>query len=339
MPSLPAPFQRVHDFTFRGSNAITTSKLPELIEIFCNVTRARGRVEKYVAELELRLRRLCQLGGMNSTRGMTATKIELAIGRVRATPLRRAAGVSPYTVANYLRAMRMFTRWLQREKLIAHDPCLNIRAAGLREDPRHPRRALTTAEVAALLTAAERGAEVWGMKGGDRRLFYEVLLTTGLRSGELRRVPIGWCYLDGDDPHILLPAKATKNRRAATVPVPRELAVRLAKNVDGKFATAPLFQMPDESNVVRMLRHDLRAAHVRYQTVKGYADVHALRHTFITRLVQVGTDLSCVKELARHSTLRMTEVYAHADDSGMLNAVDRVHQSSLQAMANAGRAA
>ena len=50
---------------------------------------------------------------------------------------------------------------------------------------------------------------------------------------------------------------------------------------------------------------------------------HTLRHTYASWLVEGGTDLYTVKELMGHSTLAMTERYAHLGNGVLRKAVDR----------------
>ena len=46
---------------------------------------------------------------------------------------------------------------------------------------------------------------------------------------------------------------------------------------------------------------------------------HSTRHTFITRLTENGSNIGTVKELARHSTITMTNDYVHvASDTNQL---------------------
>ena len=54
---------------------------------------------------------------------------------------------------------------------------------------------------------------------------------------------------------------------------------------------------------------------------------HTLRHTFASWLVENGENLYTVKELMGHSTLTMTERYAHLGNGTLHNAVKRMEQS------------
>lgn len=54
------------------------------------------------------------------------------------------------------------------------------------------------------------------------------------------------------------------------------------------------------------------------------ATFHTLRHTFASWLVENGTDLYYIKELLGHSTIALTERYAHIGDNALRAAVQRL---------------
>ncbi len=106
-----------------------------------------------------------------------------------------------------------------------------------------------------------------------------------------------------------------------------------------------MFNLPDKT--ASMLRRDLaaaRAAWVEAATTKAerelrhnsdfleytdhagkVADFHALRHTFISRLVESGASVKVAQELARHSTPTLTiGRYAHAKLHDLSTALDNL---------------
>src|SRR5262249_15706151 len=73
------------------------------------------------------------------------------------------------------------------------------------------------------------------------------------------------------------------------------------------------------------LQADLRSAGVLYETEEGFADFHAIRHTFITALTKSNAPVKIVQSLARHSTPTLTlNCYSHVglfDQSSALEAL------------------
>jgi integrase len=51
---------------------------------------------------------------------------------------------------------------------------------------------------------------------------------------------------------------------------------------------------------------------------------HYLRHTALTRLIQKGTDIRTVKDIAGHSSLKTTQRYLHSSDKIQQQAVEKL---------------
>jgi len=58
---------------------------------------------------------------------------------------------------------------------------------------------------------------------------------------------------------------------------------------------------------------------------------HSLRHTFASRLVEGGTDLYATSKLMGHSSIRMTERYAHLSPDKFKDAINILHTANSEA--------
>jgi site-specific recombinase XerD len=79
-------------------------------------------------------------------------------------------------------------------------------------------------------------------------------------------------------------------------------------------------------NFVNTLYDDIEAAGIPRKDAAGRVlDLHALRHTFGTRLIAAGVDIKTVQALMRHSTPVLTlGIYVHSDRARLRQAVEQL---------------
>ena len=158
--------------------------------------------------------------------------------------------------------------------------------------------------------------------GRERALLYAVLVSTGLRKGELAALTVADVLLDEPQPVVVLPAADAKNGQRATLPLRADVAAELRAWIAEKAeavcrqragvvgmtaapADAPLFYVP--AALVKILDRDLAAAGIPKRDDRGRTvDVHALRHTFATHLVAAGVAPRTAQAALRHSSLELT---------------------------------
>ena len=58
-----------------------------------------------------------------------------------------------------------------------------------------------------------------------------------------------------------------------------------------------------------------RVREVLGDDLSGKITPHSFRHYFVTRVLQVSSNLKLAQELARHSNIAVTQRYAHLSDS------------------------
>jgi len=212
-----------------------------------------------------------------------------------------------------------------------------------------------------IVDAAERGracmrpeaAAQFDRLGRERALIYRVLVTTGLRRGELAALTVGDVLLDDDRPAIMLRGADAKNGKRATLPLRADVADELRAWIDEKAEAvcrervgvagvvsaiddAPLFDVPDK--LVRILDRDLAAAGIPKRDDRGRTvDVHAMRGTFATHLAAAGVSPVTLKTLMRHARIETT--LKHYTDPALLDVAGAVEMLPAVATSSASTVA
>jgi len=173
------------------------------------------------------------------------------------------------------------------------------------------------------------------MIGAERSLLYDTAIQTGLRSNELRSLTRGRLYLNADPPYITCKGQSTKNGKDARQYIQPCLAADLKAHITTKAPKAPVFNLPHETNLARMLRDDLAEARKQWLSEakddpqelaqrqqsdfltdtndEGEVfDFHCLRHTCGAWLSMTGAHPKTVQTVMRHSTIVLTmDTYGH----------------------------
>jgi len=308
--------------------------------------KAKAVTVKQAETVEARVTHMLALCKAEHISQISPSAVQGALGTIReagASKQSRKKGASLQTCNHYLRAVKQFTRWLWRDGRAREDTLTHLSGFNVQLDRRHDRRALTDEELARLIQEAERGPVVRGMTGPDRAILYQVAVGTGLRANELRNLVPGSFDFDADPPTVTVEAAYSKHRRKDVQPIRRDLTGLLRPWIKGKEVAQPAFNMPDKP--VKLILADLAAAREariaearsedeqkqrRQTTFLAYqdaanrvADFHALRHTYISRLVASGANIKVAQELARHSSPTLTlGRYAHVQLVDQTRALD-----------------
>lgn len=139
------------------------------------------------------------------------------------------------------------------------------------------------------------------------RLLHDIIITalyTGFRKNEI--LNLKWDNVDLKQDKITLYPEQTKNKKFHIIPIHpvlKEVLLYWYSNRKGDY----VFHR-DGKQVV-----SIREAFARACKRAGIEDLrfHDLRHTFATKLVNMGVDIYIIKELLNHSDIRMTLRYAH----------------------------
>lgn len=199
------------------------------------------------------------------------------------------------TVNDILANAQGFFRWLRQQRLLQDNPLEFVQRIDTRGH-RPCRRALSTREFTTLLQVCPF----------FRKVVYATALYTGLRRKELNNLTWSDFKFEATLPHLLVPASITKNRKEAILPLHPELTAVLQrlKPTDVDPTVRPFWHRVPR---IETLRKDLKEAKIPLRDEQGRrVDFHSLRMTFGTTMLASGVHPIVVKELMRHSDLKLT---------------------------------
>jgi len=155
---------------------------------------------------------------------------------------------------------------------------------------------------------------------------FEVLIDTGLRFGELMRIDGN---RDIDHKHRALSVWESKADLPRTIPLTQRAYTVLKRRITthGLHNKGTLFPYHEQ-----WMRHDWD----RMKDAMGLVDddqfvIHALRHTFASRLVQRGVAIQVVQQLLGHKDIKMTMRYAHLSPANLSAAIAVLEPSKVNA--------
>lgn len=188
---------------------------------------------------------------------------------------------------------------------------------GIRLDnPVSRQRLKSTALRLRYLTKVEAHALVAAAGKKQVAAFIQLALHTGCRKTEL--LTLRWADIDLARRYLLLRPENTKANKARAIPL-NQSAIKALEQL----------QRGNDSEWVFAKRNGERKKTMNWGFRKslesaGIEDfhIHDLRHTFASWLVSEGVELIKVRDLLGHSTIKMTERYAHLMPERLLDAVE-----------------
>jgi integrase/recombinase XerD len=230
--------------------------------------------------------------------------------------------LSPSTVRRRLACLRAFFRYLD-ENGDAADPFVGWRL----KLPRRKRlpRTLSRDETTSLLAATRRGAARRSLPISGLRTEVRLMISTGIRVGELCTIRVGDVSHDGST--LRIHGKGSRDRIVYITNVDLRTDLRkLASFRQKSFGSvSPLFV---NRNGQRMRPHSFRS---QLRSFAGNAGLqrrvtpHMLRHTAATLLIESGVDIRIVQRLLGHSSIATTEIYTHVSDETLRSTLERAN--------------
>jgi integrase/recombinase XerD len=214
--------------------------------------------------------------------------------------------LSSGTISRSLVAIRLFHRFLVREKLSLKDPTDVIDSPKLwRKIP----DALSLNEIEKLLSAPDTRK----VNGTRDKAILETMYASGLRVSELISLRITDVNLDAGFIRCL-----GKGRKERVVPLGRDAIASIRRYLAGprqklikKKISELLFLNHSGNKISRIYIWKLTKLYAKQARIKNPVKPHTLRHSFATHLLERGADLRSVQEMLGHANISTTQVYTH----------------------------
>jgi integrase len=153
--------------------------------------------------------------------------------------------------------------------------------------------------------------------------FITLAVCTGCRKGEL--LSLRWVDVDYEQSTLRIGGKVSKNGKTRGVPLSKEALKAL--NTQRRFT---MKHCPETPWVfANKLGERIQSVQTSFETARRKAGlddcrVHDLRHTAASLMVKSGVPLAVVRDVLGHSTIKMTERYAHLAPENLRKAVELV---------------
>jgi len=247
--------------------------------------------------------------------------------------------LSGITRNEYIVSIKSFTSWAVQSRRIDPDPLITLKRTGRKAiKPKHPRRALTMAEIGRLLEATTRRPllEVQTVRTGknkgkpvgrvskeardkmiqlgqERRVSCLLAYWTGLRRNEIKRLQWRDIDLDVVPARTRLRAETTKSRRADVQVIHPQLAEALREWQPKRVRKnqAVVSSVPG----MTVMKLDLKLAGIEHGNEQiSYADLHAQRMSLSTSMAVHRLSPRVRQAHMRHADPRLTDV-TYMDES------------------------
>jgi integrase len=206
----------------------------------------------------------------------------------------------------------IFNRAIKVDRVASFNPCNMVQQ--YRENNSRTRY-LTDEEESRLL-------EAFTGRRAHLRPIVVLAIHTGMRQGEL--LSRQWSHVDFNLGVIRV--TDTKNGIDRAIPMNHIVREELTIQFEKTGGVGPVFPSTKTTSALVEIKKGWAAA----RKDAGLEDVHFhdLRHTFGTRLAELGNGAFDIAELMGHSDLRMTKRYTHATSQSLRRAVDSLANNS-----------
>ena len=245
-------------------------------------------------------------------------------------------GQSESTLRNYIRRIALFVIHFEKLPEQIEDEEINEYLAALARDPKSPSRssfkhmvyglryyyrllgmnkraiALPSLKKDTKLPVILNRKELKELFSAPKLLKQRIVLTliysAGLRGQEVINLKIA----DVDFERMTIHIKQTKYKKDRIVPLSPTMAIGLKKYLKAENPHIWLFngKQPDSKYSMRGLSWVMRE-NLKKTSISKSVNLHSLRHTYATHLLEEGLNIVTLKELLGHAEITTTMIYLH----------------------------
>jgi integrase/recombinase XerD len=223
-------------------------------------------------------------------------------------------GYAPSSMGRTLVAVKVFFRFLKREKVVANDVTQHLDSPKLWQlIP----EVLSIEEINCLLAAPDRQTK----EGVRDAAILETIYASGLRVSEV----CGLNLCDVDDHFVRVKGKGGKERlvpigQAAIAAIDAYLLCPRKEEKEEALFLTEKGKRIDRFLVWKRIKQYAKAAGIEKRI-----SPHTLRHSFATHLLDNGADLRVIQEMLGHASISTTDRYTHISQKHLTEAFDAFH--------------
>ena len=213
-------------------------------------------------------------------------------------------GLDHKSVNRKLSAIRGFYKFLEEAKMVEINPVIGV--PSLKEKKRLV-RALTNDEIDSLLNANSFNPNKIGRR--DRFILF-TLYAFGLRRSELLNLRIDSVDINNQTIRVL--GKRKKERELPCLPDWIKLFQLHCSEWSELKSNDKIFTNEKGNSLNPRALYSIVNSYLKKASSIDTKGPHVLRHSFATHLLDMGADLSSIRELLGHANLSATQIYTHA---------------------------
>lgn len=218
------------------------------------------------------------------------------------------------TINRKLSSIRAFYKWMQKQNLIDHNPCQNMKGPKVKK--RLP-QFVKESELEIQFTGNDDDFE-----HVRDYLIIEMFYQTGIRLSEL-------IELKDEEVRSNQIKVLGKRNKERIIPISKDLAKRIedyrALRVAEMGSTDHFFVLKNSNKLYPKLVYRRINSYLGEVSNVDQKSPHVLRHTFATHMLNNGAGLETLKELLGHANLAATQVYTHNSFTQLANIYSQAH--------------